>query len=296
MSSQHSLTAGCGGAVNGNTTGVYKTNGTNCIHTSSKFLTSWWEVNLGRSYPVHSITVWARGENPDYLFRMEGIEITMDGKECYKFDSAPTKREIAINCSSGVLSGTVIRVYKNATAAGIQRPNHTINICEFQVFSCSDGYWGIDCQQECGNCSNSEACDKVTGHCSSCSPRLEQPLCRAVEKTEIDGTSQFWIVVGASLAAVVLLAIAVAVVVLTVKWRRSRSETATEPEQNSGEDSKISNAAASQSERPGTMQYLPADAHDYLEIIPGPIYNQLQTSQDTRDSHFYSALQTVRVS
>ncbi|KAK7089522.1 hypothetical protein V1264_024440 [Littorina saxatilis] len=179
MSSQHSLTAGCGGAVNGNTTGVYKTNGTNCIHTSSKFLTSWWEVNLGRSYPVHSITVWARGENPDYLFRMEGIEITMDGKECYKFDSAPTKREIAINCSSGVLSGTVIRVYKNATAAGIQRPNHTINICEFQVFSCSDGYWGIDCQQECGNCSNSEACDKVTGHCSSCSPRLEQPLCRA---------------------------------------------------------------------------------------------------------------------
>ncbi|XP_070193879.1 fucolectin-like [Littorina saxatilis] len=181
MSFPRKFSPGCGGAVNGNTSGVYMDDGSNCIHTSGKQNNSWWEVNLGRPYAVHSITVWARGEitGTNFLFRMEGIEITVDGKECYKFDSAPTKREIAINCSSGVLSGTVIRVYKNATAAGIQRPNHTINICEFQVFSCTDGYWGIDCSEKCGNCSNSEVCDKVTGHCSSCSPGLKPPLCRA---------------------------------------------------------------------------------------------------------------------
>ena len=53
-------------AANGDTGGEY--NASNCIHTQVYGTSSniyydtnpWWEVDLGRSYPVYSMKVWAR--------------------------------------------------------------------------------------------------------------------------------------------------------------------------------------------------------------------------------------------
>ncbi|XP_070193878.1 receptor-type tyrosine-protein phosphatase epsilon-like [Littorina saxatilis] len=91
--------------------------------------------------------------------------------------------------------------------------------------SCTDGYWGIDCSEKCGNCSNSEVCDKVTGHCSSCSPGLKPPLCRAEEtKGSDDGA-----IAGAVVGVLIILAIVVAVVVFVIRRRRNKSANAKKP-------------------------------------------------------------------
>ena len=46
-------------AVNKNTSGIYDNN-TNCIHTGRGDKQPWWQVDLGRPYPVYNITIWAR--------------------------------------------------------------------------------------------------------------------------------------------------------------------------------------------------------------------------------------------
>ena len=63
--SRSSSQAASSNAANGDTRGVYGYS--NCIHTSvygtyykSYDTDPWWEVDLGRTYPVYRITVWAR--------------------------------------------------------------------------------------------------------------------------------------------------------------------------------------------------------------------------------------------
>lgn len=51
-------------AVNGNTDGDF--NSKNCIHTANSDRDAWWEVDLGRTYPVQSITIWARDPGKDW--------------------------------------------------------------------------------------------------------------------------------------------------------------------------------------------------------------------------------------
>ncbi|KAK7485107.1 hypothetical protein BaRGS_00023647, partial [Batillaria attramentaria] len=109
--------------------------------------------------------------------RMSNSVITVDGEMCYKFQKVPSNidREIAINCTGGVMNGSVVRLARSGTAG--YEDSYLINMCEFQVFSCSARYWGSDCGQVCGNCRNG-TCDKVTGHCDSgCQPRWKSPLC-----------------------------------------------------------------------------------------------------------------------
>ncbi|KAK7481788.1 hypothetical protein BaRGS_00026935, partial [Batillaria attramentaria] len=43
---------------------------------------------------------------------------------------------------------------------------------------CADGYYGTDCQDNCPHCEGGSACDKVTGHCTSCDSGYQLPLCR----------------------------------------------------------------------------------------------------------------------
>ncbi|XP_070192179.1 receptor-type tyrosine-protein phosphatase epsilon-like [Littorina saxatilis] len=160
-----------GVAVNGDTVGNF-IDTDNCIHTRQGGIPPWWEVDLGRPYPVHSVVVWARSS---YIGRMKGCLIKVDGQECYRFDDAQVSRKTNVTCTSGVLNGSVIRVSKDTT--GLSKEDATINMCELQVISCSDDYWDSGCDRRCGSCSNGEVCDKVTGHCSSCPPGIKPPLC-----------------------------------------------------------------------------------------------------------------------
>ncbi|XP_070192180.1 receptor-type tyrosine-protein phosphatase epsilon-like [Littorina saxatilis] len=144
----------------------------NCIHTAANDTVPWWKVDLGRLYPVHRIVVWARTAE---IHRMKGCIIYVDGKVCYQFGYTEPSKTTNVTCVTGVLNGRNVTLAKNTT--GFDGDNITINMCELEVLSCSDKYWGSGCDKRCGNCSNGEVCDKVTGHCSSCLPGFQPPVC-----------------------------------------------------------------------------------------------------------------------
>ncbi|KAK7101801.1 hypothetical protein V1264_020126 [Littorina saxatilis] len=106
---------------------------------------------------------------------MTGCIVYVDGKECYRFGYTEPSRTTNVTCVTGVLNGRNVTLAKNTT--GFNGDEITINMCELEVLSCRDDYWGSGCDRRCGNCSNGEVCDKVTGHCSRCPPGLQPPLC-----------------------------------------------------------------------------------------------------------------------
>ncbi|KAK7103069.1 hypothetical protein V1264_021197 [Littorina saxatilis] len=172
MSSMLHAQPDCKGAVNGNTDGRYMANGDNCIRTNTAETSSWWEVNLGRPYPVCNITIWPRLSDPD---RMVGVSVSIDSIFYFTFTATPPMPKFTIFCPNNPWPGTVIRLYKNDTHVAMK--NRTINLCEVEVLSCNDAYWGLWCNKTCGNCGNGEVCDKVTGHCTSCLQGWELPMC-----------------------------------------------------------------------------------------------------------------------
>lgn len=182
MSSQRDAQHPSDWAVNGNTDGRYWDHTTgesiNCVHTARGDYSPWWEVNLKRPYPVYRITVWARNDSLSTVSQLDNSVITVDGEECYRFpaDTTGWPTKIDINCTR-VISGTVIRVTKLSDARNDS--DYTLSLCELQVWSCSDGYWGSGCDQVCGQCRDGVSCDKVTGQCDSgCKvPGMEPPLC-----------------------------------------------------------------------------------------------------------------------
>ncbi|KAK7485106.1 hypothetical protein BaRGS_00023646 [Batillaria attramentaria] len=104
--------------------------------------------------------------------RMSHRVITVDGVECYRFPQLlndNTLRKQTVNCTQGVLNGTIVRLARDRIA-GQSGDNLTINLCEFEVISCSDEYWGNDCSKRCGDCHSGDPCDKVTGYCAVAVP------------------------------------------------------------------------------------------------------------------------------
>ncbi|XP_070184128.1 uncharacterized protein [Littorina saxatilis] len=120
-------------AADGNTEGDFFKG--SCIHTAENDppgVNHWWEVDLGGTYPVHDITVWARDGRTsqigtywnDHLYP---FTITVDNKTCVRMVSAPsTGRSKSVTCSS-VVYGRVVRLT-------LERTGQTLNLCEFQVF------------------------------------------------------------------------------------------------------------------------------------------------------------------
>ncbi|XP_070184885.1 fucolectin-6-like [Littorina saxatilis] len=119
-------------AADGNTEGHYFQG--SCSHTAEtdpSGVYPWWEVDLGGTYPVHDITVWARDGKTsqtgtywnDHLYP---FTITVDNKTCISVTSAPSTRNNLVRCTS-VMYGRVVRLT-------LDRTDQTLNLCEFQVF------------------------------------------------------------------------------------------------------------------------------------------------------------------
>ncbi|XP_070191898.1 multiple epidermal growth factor-like domains protein 11 [Littorina saxatilis] len=122
----------------------------------------WWQVDLGRIYPVHNITVWARKEKTEPILfdRLYPFIITVDNKTCVNVTSPQnnTIRSNSVMCSS-VMYGQVVRLTLTT--------NRTLNLCEFQIFVCKDGFYGLDCSSPCDkNCD--EGCNMTSGFCTRC--------------------------------------------------------------------------------------------------------------------------------
>ncbi|XP_070182356.1 uncharacterized protein, partial [Littorina saxatilis] len=83
----------------------------------------WWQVDLGRIYPVHNITVWARDKLSNRLYP---FTITVDGQTCVSNVSDPGTRNLSVRCTS-VMYGRVVRLT-------LMKKPETLNLCELQIF------------------------------------------------------------------------------------------------------------------------------------------------------------------
>ncbi|PVD25283.1 hypothetical protein C0Q70_15783 [Pomacea canaliculata] len=150
-------------AANDNTDGTFSDN--NCIRTSSSDDNPWWQVDLGQVYPVLNLTIYGRA---NFESNLEPSTITVDGRECVRITSMPS-RAINISCSS-TLYGRTIRISKS--------PPKNLMMCEFQVWVCEGGSYGADCNSSCGHCKDNAPCDPISGNCpDGCAPGYTGDRC-----------------------------------------------------------------------------------------------------------------------
>ncbi|XP_076448640.1 uncharacterized protein LOC143285267 [Babylonia areolata] len=200
QSSRYKSAANSGNAANGNTDGYYSEN--NCIHTGAGDFNPWWEVDLGKAYYIYNIRIWARD---GYARRLYPFTITVDNTQCVYAPQRSGDRSITVNCSQP-LRGQVVRITREYTRVW----DYQLNMCEFQIFVCNPGYYGVDCNlrcndhcssegcfmnngtcinckrgtyglncsQQCGQCRNRTYCDREDGSCSSCAAGWQMPLCQ----------------------------------------------------------------------------------------------------------------------
>ncbi|KAK7476491.1 hypothetical protein BaRGS_00032239, partial [Batillaria attramentaria] len=148
-----------------------------CLRTEVKALGSGLGGTMGRVAGCEK-EVTGMVDVVDFKHRMSMVHILVDENPCYTFGNVPNggSRDLTVNCTSGVMFGRVVRVAKfNMSDTG---GDYAINLCEFQIFSCSAHYYGSNCDQRCGVCLNDSPCDKQTGECDMCGPGWKPtPLC-----------------------------------------------------------------------------------------------------------------------
>ncbi|XP_076469563.1 uncharacterized protein LOC143299916 isoform X2 [Babylonia areolata] len=136
-------------AANGNTSGKYPGN---CIHTLTADADPWWEVDLGRTYPVYNVTVWARDR---YNRRLYPSTITVDGQTCAVVTSNTRRKKVT--CSD-VMYGQKVRISRQGL----------LNLCEVQIWDCGADWYGQQCNTACSASCNGTSCHRLTGRCSGC--------------------------------------------------------------------------------------------------------------------------------
>ncbi|KAK7089831.1 hypothetical protein V1264_024401 [Littorina saxatilis] len=163
----------CHAANNGNTSTNYGKG--NCIFTHWGDKNPNWTVNLGQSYVISKITVYARNTtneytyNSDHLKRMRGVMVAIDGGSVYTFDSDVKNIQPDTDIFlSPPRSGQEIKITRQNQ---VDEHYNYLSFCEVQVWVCDDEYYGTNCTTQCGNCKNGDPCDKSSGECpNGCQP------------------------------------------------------------------------------------------------------------------------------
>ncbi|XP_067684546.1 uncharacterized protein [Haliotis asinina] len=140
-----------------------------CGHTDVGDTTPSWTVFLSSSghYKIHHLKLYLRNT---YTHRNNGMEILVDNQTCY--DWSPAERPdsvIDVTCRQPLYGNSVT----------IRTPQEFLTLCEVQIFVCSDGWFGDDCDKQCHCLDSKEVCDKITGHCSGgCTPGFTGANCQ----------------------------------------------------------------------------------------------------------------------
>ncbi|KAL8606150.1 hypothetical protein ACOMHN_067133 [Nucella lapillus] len=175
--------------ANGDTSGTFGRG--NCIHSTEPFDNPWWQVDLGRNYPVSRIDIWARNYFKERLYPST---ITVDQQTCGSITSFPyLNRKREVTCSS-VTYGRTVRITR-------QGSDMAINMCEMQIWvprevsQCAAGKYGSacssDCSINCGKGSGKNFCFQSSAYCydgcvdgwygdqcsSRCSPGCQNIVC-----------------------------------------------------------------------------------------------------------------------
>ncbi|KAL8589407.1 hypothetical protein ACOMHN_021559 [Nucella lapillus] len=151
-------------AANGDTGGDFFS--ANCIHTAQDGdLNPWWEVDLGQPYPVYNIDLWAR---TNFEARLYPSDVTVDGQTCAAITNAtsPRTRKKTVTCPV-IMKGRTVRVTRHAISREIV-PNRTLNMCEVEIWVCTDGWYSQQCSTHCSPGCQNTACDRQSAQCSPC--------------------------------------------------------------------------------------------------------------------------------
>ncbi|XP_076464283.1 uncharacterized protein LOC143296309 isoform X2 [Babylonia areolata] len=161
QSSRHGGQGPSSMAANGDTSGEYPAN---CIHTAVNDTNHpWWQVDLGRTYPVYNMDVWARSRLEYRLYS----NISVDGQWCASITSFPTNtRKKEVTCPT-IMYGQTVRVTR-LTYTGNLTDGYTLNLCEVQIWDCQAGWYGEQCNISCPAGCEDAVCDRLTGNCSEC--------------------------------------------------------------------------------------------------------------------------------
>ncbi|ESP04078.1 hypothetical protein LOTGIDRAFT_156689 [Lottia gigantea] len=124
-----------------------------CIHTSFSPW-AWWVIDLQRTFSLRFLKIFHQA---GYA---QGFSVHIDNELCFKHTNVsnpPT--EIPIECGR-----TITGRHVNISSIRSDDFFHYIRLCEVEIYVCSRGTFGSDCNKFC-HCSNGDECDVITGQC-----------------------------------------------------------------------------------------------------------------------------------
>ncbi|XP_046578481.1 multiple epidermal growth factor-like domains protein 10 [Haliotis rubra] len=134
-----------------------------------------WQVLLDdhRMFNISRIRIYLR---KDFWENNNGLQVLVNGDLCVPVSGTtpdwlhgPVTNPVDVTCTH-VMKGNNVTI----TISG-----QFLTLCEVQVFVCSDGWFGSDCNKQCQCLDPSEVCDKETGYCrSGCAAGKHGPGCQ----------------------------------------------------------------------------------------------------------------------
>uniref|UniRef100_A0A1I8IQ08 PPM-type phosphatase domain-containing protein n=1 Tax=Macrostomum lignano TaxID=282301 RepID=A0A1I8IQ08_9PLAT len=119
QSSEHSLVAPCGRAIDGSTAQYW--NSDSCSATNRSDPAAWWQAEFGSPARVDFVTLWNRADCcPE---RLANFQLLMDGVQCASYFTETPESVFNVSCG---LTGRVLRVQ---TLTGV-----VLTICEIRFF------------------------------------------------------------------------------------------------------------------------------------------------------------------
>ncbi|XP_046579431.1 uncharacterized protein LOC124287019 [Haliotis rubra] len=134
-------------------------NHNSCYHSSKP--PSVWTVDLGQQYRIHDVKIYNRDGYVDLIrsavLSLSNSSSSTSGVPCYTFPSNTIKG----NSVYDVICDGRGRYFT------ITHWTDLLNICEVEIYECSNGTYGQNCSKRCTdrNCAGNSPCDHVTGSC-----------------------------------------------------------------------------------------------------------------------------------
>ncbi|XP_048243461.1 receptor-type tyrosine-protein phosphatase epsilon-like [Haliotis rufescens] len=140
-----------------------------CFHSEFKDSKAVWTVDLGQPYMIHDVRIYNRAR---YIARLQTAVLSLrnystPGATCYTFPSDTVET-----------SNSVYDVTCNGTGRyfTITHKKQTLNLCEVEIFVCSNGTFGELCNHFC-HCSDGP-CGRFSGVCAGdCRPGWQGQNC-----------------------------------------------------------------------------------------------------------------------
>ncbi|XP_046546230.1 multiple epidermal growth factor-like domains protein 6 isoform X2 [Haliotis rubra] len=130
-----------------------------CTHTEPHMTPAWWTVDLGQTHLITNLRIFF--SNPQ---RMQGFLVGVDHKRvCYEWSRTHRPSSpVNISCDTPTRGQHVTVQLPTLVGSG-----YILNLCEVEIYECTDGSFGPDCGTWCYCRNTSEVCDKITGYCES---------------------------------------------------------------------------------------------------------------------------------